>query len=180
MRKSKRNRLLFVIIVSLLISGCSEFFEKDLKSDIVQLNAPADNIVTKYTNLTFWWDFVDRADNYNLKIVSPSFSNIEKIVLDTTLTSNTFTYTLSTGIYEWGVAAYNFSSTTVYSTRKLTIDTSSNLKNINIQLLLPTSHYTKENTVNFKWQLVSQANNYRLKTHIEDCGYMSNFRIIIN
>ena len=47
-----------LILLLLLATGCSDFFEEDLAEKNVQLQSPTDNLETKDTNVNFWWKIV--------------------------------------------------------------------------------------------------------------------------
>ena len=109
------------MVVILMLAACEDIFEPDLEDKIVQIIAPEDGLQTVRQTNTFWWEYVEGALEYNLQIVNPSFDYILKLELDTNITENQFTYTLTPGSYQWRVSAFNFSSATPYTMHTLTI-----------------------------------------------------------
>jgi len=114
---------LMASIVIAMIEGCEDFLETDLTEDKVILMSPSDGIETKNLTLTFWWDKIEGANHYNIQIVSPTFLNIEKLVLDSLTLNNTYETSLIPGDYEWRVLAKNSSSIAYSDTFSFKIDT---------------------------------------------------------
>ena len=104
-----------------MLPGCGDFFETDISNIEVNLLAPADSLVSTTELQTFWWDYIDGAYQYQLRIVNPCFSEIETIIVDSLVNDNKIKCTLSPGIYQWGVRAVNGNSETDFSIRSLTI-----------------------------------------------------------
>ena len=121
MRNSYKNITLILIAMSLL-AACNDIFEDDLTGQEIKLNSPAENDSLISGEILFWWDYIDQENNYhekyNLMIVSPSFDNINQMVVDTIITSNKFEIEISAGTYQCWVFAFNGSSnsdTTIHS-----------------------------------------------------------------
>jgi len=115
-----------ITFVVLLFIGCDDIFEADLSGEVVVIIAPKDELQTEIQSNTFWWDTVEGAEGYNLQIVSPSFDDILRLELDTSIAINQFLYTLEPGDYQWRVCAFNYTSETAYLMHTLTIiDTTS-------------------------------------------------------
>ena len=164
----------FKIFISLclffvLMSSCSEFFEEDITEKTVNLIAPGDYDTTQMLQHTFWWNYVEDAEGYNLLIVTPSFDAVQYLVLDTNITTDQFTHTLDPGTYEWGVSAYNYSSSTEYSIRSLVIDTSSVLTNQVVNVFAPENNLiTNVSEIQFRWQKVLEGADYTITIKKED------------
>ncbi len=151
----------FTILALLIFWKCSDFLEDDLEDSEVFLLAPADSAITALSNHTFLWEPVKDASGYNLQIVSPSFTSIQQIVLDTNISGNQFQVTLSPGEYQWGVVAYNSSSSTLQYYFTLTIDTSGLLTGEQVVLLSPPNNQnTNETNIRFKWEKNPKATSY--------------------
>lgn len=151
-------------VIFLLLTSCSLIIEPDLTQSEVYLVAPIDDLVTNSNVITLWWDYVPDAEKYNLLIVSPGWESIEELVLDTNITSNKFTVTLSPGkTYSWGVSAFNSISSTRYSVRNIVVDSSSNLIYKQVVLIDPSDNYsTNETKIDFSWYQVESASSYLL------------------
>lgn len=171
----KVNKFITAILVALMFASCSLFQEPNIKNSKVVLRAPANGIKTYAQTLTFYWDEVKDADAYNLRIVSPRFDSISEISLDTNLVKNSFVYTLSPGVYEWGVYAYNsaYTSGTSIFTFTITIDSSNNLSNQKIVLDEPGENANLNYIlVKFKWEPLTMATYYTIE--VRDSSFNSN------
>lgn len=153
---------LIIIIVS--FSCTKDFIVKDIKKELVTIISPVDNFKTPNNTITFWWDELEGAETYNLQIVSPNFSSVSSLVLDTVISTNKFTKTLIPGTYQWRIKATNNGGSTAYVTRDLIIDTTSNLGLVSVNLISPTGNYvTQNNNVTFSWNALAAASYYELK-----------------
>ena len=140
---------------------CSDFLEDDLEDVEVILLTPPDNHVSTLSTQTFWWDPVKDASGYNLQIVAPSFDNMQRLLLDTNIVDNQFQFTLAPGEYQWGVIAYNSSSSTYQYYFTLVIDTSGILTGEQIILLSPSNDLNTNHTnILFKWDKNPKADNF--------------------
>jgi len=113
--------LMFSLLVLGVFASCDDLIEKDLEDKKLDIISPADSIETELTNITFLWEDMEGADSYELQIATPSFENALTVILDTTLTDNTFSYEFTPGEYQWRIKAENSVSFTEYLYRKLTI-----------------------------------------------------------
>jgi hypothetical protein len=162
-------KLSIIISISvLLFSACSLIFEADISDSVVNILSPTDSLKTTENEITFWWDKVPDAENYNLQIVSPSWDLIDALIVDTNLSGNKYTMMLSPGDYDWGVSAYNNSSSTSYSVQHLIIDTTSNLTNQRVTLKTPLDNsYTNSKTIKFVWYPLNAAESYDFNIRID-------------
>ena len=155
------NKIIGIILICLLLSACSLIFETDISDSKVTLISPVDNLVTTTNTQTLWWDYVADAEGYNLLIVSPSWDSVVTLVIDSNLTVNKFQVTLSSGEYDWGVSAYNNSSSTVYTIHHISIDTSSDLGSQVVVLKSPAENYnTNDTAFIFAWYSIGAAQSY--------------------
>ncbi len=148
----------------LLFNYCTkDIIAADITKKTVNILAPGNGVHTPYNSITFWWDEVKDADNYQLQIVSPSFTSVINLVADTTVTSNKFTLILNPGTYEWRVRASNNAGSTAYSTRSFVIDTTNDMTNITVALMSPAdSTYSANLSQTFTWASVSNATQYKI------------------
>lgn len=156
---------LTLLFATIYIIACTkDFIVKNIKNDVVTIIAPSDHLVTPYNNVIFWWDELDGAEKYNLQIVKPDFNSVSQLVIDTTITGNKFNYTFTPGNYHWRIKAINSGGSTAYTTRKLIIDTTSNLNLVTVGLITPTNYIvTSNNTIAFSWNPIATATYYELK-----------------
>jgi hypothetical protein len=146
------------------IIGCSAVFETNIENKNVTLRAPADSFRTSLATHTFWWNYVEGADKYNLQIVTPGFDRIERLMVDTNISCNKFSFTLKPGNYEWSVSAYNSAYNTPYTVFALFIDSTTDLSNQQIILNIPIENYaTRNNLQKFKWYKIYNATGYHFE-----------------
>lgn len=158
------NRLLALLCLAVLFCpACKEFIEPSLSKQQISLLAPSDNIETTSYQQTFWWQTHEDALKYRLQIVSPRFDNIQKLLLDTVVKTDKFTYTLDPGKYQWRVRAENGSSQTPYATQSFTIFPAS-LKDQAVQLVAPANAlYVASADVKYDWLKLFGTTQYRLQ-----------------
>lgn len=162
----KYMRLFFVnLLIFLSLISCSEIIsEEDISDKYVQLTAPVDNAQFVSTSVTFSWENLQDATQYQLQIAKPSFTAPLQIVLDTIVTSNSFSYQLPVGQYEWRVKALNGSYSTSYSTRTITIASNDDFQSNTVTLVTPTNNLiTNLASQNLSWQAIIGATNYQLQ-----------------
>ncbi|MCB0401208.1 MAG: hypothetical protein KDD41_03935 [Flavobacteriales bacterium] len=98
----------------------------DISNQQVILSSPADNSITNNDNLSFSWNALLNADDYLIEIHEGSWTG--NLVFGPQLVTSTgYSTTLPEGVLVWGVQARNSTSntSTAFSTRTLTIDTTS-------------------------------------------------------
>lgn len=160
------TKLLAVFITILLIGSCtSEFIAPNITKATMVLNSPPNNFKTKDGSIVFWWNELKGAEHYHLQVVDSNFSYIRRIILDSNVTGTKFSYTLSPGNYQWRMWAVNNSGNSLYtSARNLSIDTTSNLANLTLNLVSPSDNYvTNQTAISFKWAKLSAADDYRFQ-----------------
>lgn len=133
---------LFVILLSLVFIGCVDIIESDLGEKNITIIAPYDSARNDKSSQSFFWedlreDYEVDIEFYNLQIVQPSFDNANRFVLDTNLTTNTYSYSLEAGDYQWRVRAENANTKTPYITHTLFVDSLFDLTNVPIVILSP-------------------------------------------
>ena len=159
-----RNLIIYVSL-GCFLSGCSAIFEKSIANQSIDIYIPADSFKTKLYSQQFYWEKVAGATSYRLQIVSPSFNStsIKRFILDTIMSVNSITVTLSPGEYEWRLRAQNGGSETAYYTRKLFINqTTFDQRPISIKM--PSSSFSSyQRGIPFEWFAVSGAQNYTIE-----------------
>lgn len=157
----KLNTAVLFLIVA--ITACSDVVEDDLSKKTMNILAPANNAINPNYVQTFWWDYLDDANTYQLQIVKPNFDSVLTLILDTTISSNKFSISLLPGSYQWRVRAKNGSSETAFITRNLSVVISS----LSEQTLLtsnPQSGLVSNNLAQmFTWQALFGASRYRMQ-----------------
>lgn len=174
----RKTSLIFIFLFGLFFNpffSCKEIREIDLTNKNISILAPTNNTITTILSQSFWWEEVEGVDYYNIQIVNPSFSNIANLVLDSNITDNLFRFTLQPGEYQWRVKGINGSSQTPYVTFNLKVDTTSNLSAQTILLSTPLNNsYFKAEEVNFSWQILYSALNYKVEIASPNFSTLSN------
>jgi hypothetical protein len=157
-------KLIVLSVVLLCITRCDDIIEKDLSKKTVTLTAPSDGVSTTYASQNFVWETVNGATDYRLQIATPTFDNIEKLLVDAVMDTNVYSYTLSPGKYQWRVCAYNGSTETSYSVHSLTIKDTSDISSQTIVPVGPADNYiSSKSAVQFSWQNLYNATSYQLQ-----------------
>lgn len=158
--------ILLLILPATLLFACEDFIEEDIDSETISLLAPANNLTSIQLTHTFWWDWLDGAESYNMQLVEGSFTSVTKFLLDTTITKNKFQYTLYPGSFQWRVKGMNNGSETYFTTFSLTIDSSLDISSQQIILSSPTDNYITNNpNITFNWNSLLNADNYLIEVH---------------
>lgn len=161
--------MMVLSVVSMICIGCDEVFEDDLSEETVVVIAPTNGLSTSILSHTFWWEPVEDARGYNLTIVSPSFDNIERLIVDTNITGTKFNYTLFPDSFEWSIRAYNGSTTTDYFIYSLVIEQTNDLTEQMVVLRSPSNNTaTNEDTLVFQWYALPGAEYYMLEIKTPD------------
>jgi len=115
----------FVIIIGIagmMLSGCEDIIEVDnISEERVNLLAPADDVTSNSTTISFSWEMMEEAENYQLQVAKPSFEEAIEIVTDTTTNSTQYSDSYSEGNFEWRVKALNSAYETEYTTHSFSI-----------------------------------------------------------
>ena len=158
-------KYVFGFLLVFIFFSCEEvLMEDDISEETVVLLAPADNAQFFSTSVTLTWEPVQYATKYRLQIAKPNFATATEIVLDTELTSTSFTQQLNIGEYEWRVKAINSAYETSYVARRLTVVSNDEFEN-NIVVLNNPSNSLNSNVVNqtLSWNTVIGATSYQLQ-----------------
>jgi hypothetical protein len=112
-----------LLAILLLFISCEELInEEDISKDSVQLLAPTNNSTIDEGEIGFTWKALSGSDDYKLQIATPNFTSAIQVVLDTTISKNSFTTTLIAGEYEWRVKALNSAYETEFITHALVVN----------------------------------------------------------
>jgi hypothetical protein len=117
----------------------------DFQSNIVILNTPSNNLITKIALQSLIWQPIIGATGYQIQIYNES----NAIISDKTVTAANLSYTFLQGNYQWKVRATNGTQQTLYSSRSILVDTTAP----NAPLLSsPTNaSTTTNNDISFQW-----------------------------
>ncbi|OFY66099.1 MAG: hypothetical protein A3H98_11900 [Bacteroidetes bacterium RIFCSPLOWO2_02_FULL_36_8] len=138
--------------------------EEDIENKSVNILSPPENYESASSQVTFWWETLDFAVNYEIQIVTGNFDNIQKVILDTLVSKNKFNYALSNGTYQWRIRAVNGSSKTVYFVQNLKVNSPAILTDIQILMTTPPLNYiTNAKIIYFEWENIPGAAQYRFQ-----------------
>ncbi len=159
------NRLIrisgFLLMAALMTQSCDDIFEIDLSNRTVLLVAPADSVVVQSNNITFLWDTLSGANQYELQLASPNFSDVQVLLLDTVVSGYRYVTSISNGNYEWRLRALNSGYASQYSYRTFQVDTLFGNENQQVQLLLPVNEFVTGNEqISFVWEAFEGAGYY--------------------
>lgn len=171
----------FIGLLFLTFVSCEEIImEKDISKSEVILVAPMNNAQFYSTGVTFTWDLVTDATEYQLQIATPNFTNPLQIVLDTIIEKNSFTQQLPIGNYEWRVRAINSGYNTNYSSRLLSVVSNSEFQNNTLVLNSPANNLiTKISAQNLSWQPIIGATGYQVQIFDANNTVISNQTIMV-
>lgn len=111
------------LIVILVITGCEDIIEvEDISNKTVTVLAPTNSVVLNNTTITFTWESVSEANAYTIQIATPNFENAQQILLDSTVSTTSYTKLLDYNTYEWRVRAKNSEYNTLYTTQNFTVE----------------------------------------------------------
>ncbi|MCF6297912.1 MAG: hypothetical protein L3J08_08020 [Flavobacteriaceae bacterium] len=116
-----RQAGLFFGILLLLISCDDIIFEEDISNSYVKTLAPTSGTNVKAGTISFNWEWVNDATEYQIQIASPSFNDAAQIVLDSMTTNTVYTVDLTANSYEWRIRAKNSAFETSYFTNAFTV-----------------------------------------------------------
>lgn len=153
---------IFFLLVFLVTFSCQkDFIERDISHATIIINSPANSTVTTSNIITFWWEQVDGAEKYNLQVVKPSFTAIQKLMLDTNTTSNKFSVSLEPGNYQWRIRAVNGGGFSPYQTFDFRVDSASNLSSLTVNPVSPANGFlTGSSAVSFSWNPLNTVTYY--------------------
>lgn len=153
-----------VLIIAGLCSCEEILLETDISDEKITLVAPAENAEFFSTGVSFAWEELEDADHYHLQIARPNFENPLQIVLDTVVASNSFSFQLNVGSYEWRVRGVNSAYETAYASRFFTIVNNEEFENNTVVLISPANGLvTKTALQTISWQPVIGATSYQFQ-----------------
>lgn len=159
----------FVLLVIVFVIGCAKWVSVDISDDSTVLISPIENQADSLQKKTFVWEELEGAKKYRLQIASPNFSDISYYALDSLFLGTSYSTSLIPNSYEWRVRGENDDFNSAWSTRNLTILTSTSLANQEITGLTPESGFnTNKMTQNFSWNELVSANEYSVTIVDED------------
>lgn len=129
----------------------------------VNLIYPVEEAVLSNLTTRFEWDTLAHANHYRFQIAAPDFISAEQILLDSLVSENTITTTLSNEKqFQWRVRGENTLGATSYSSRSFTRNDP--LEQWMISLSFPQGEQRLTNlNVFFQWEAAPLAENYQIQ-----------------
>lgn len=172
MSSQLRNILFpFGILFLVILSNCGDVLEDNISNDEVFLRAPGNGVTLDSATVTFWWDHVEGAIDYQIQVVSPSFDSAQYFIADSFLVENQVTFTLGVGEFEWAVRALNNGYETDFFTSSFTVseaavedttDIDISAETIVLNTPLDEASFVEGNII-FWWEEISDANTYDIQ-----------------
>lgn len=96
--------------------SCTEILETDIRDEVVQIIAPSDSCILSDTVLWFSWEAMEGADHYVFQVATPSFTQAERMVVDSVLSQNNLELPMTRGAFEWRIKGVNSAYESAYAT----------------------------------------------------------------
>ena len=156
------KKVIVIFLVATSFISCRDIFEKDLSQETEVLIFPTNGTIQTNTNVTFMWDEVKGATEYQIQVATPDFATATGYAIDSTVDNMDVTFELSPGSFEWRVRALNYASATIYTDPwTLRIDSSYDLTSQGLVLYTPADAvYTNASLLTFTWQDLYAADSY--------------------
>jgi len=137
----------------------------DISDQIVSLLAPSENATLTDTEVSFTWQAITNATQYELQVAFPNFDNPQQFVVNQRFdNADTQSFELLEGVYEWRVKALNDDSETMYSTSSFDVVLGDDLSSQNVNLIAPSAGAVIDsNEINFTWGTLQAADDYRIQ-----------------
>lgn len=161
----KKYNYIILILVFGFVSACSEIiFETDISQSYVNVLAPSQNSNVNSGSISFTWESVEYADNYNIQIATPNFAAAKQIVADSNVVGTNFSWQLLPNNYEWRIRAQNSAFETVYFYNNLMVSEPEDFTDREVILLSPQQDFVSNELAHtLSWESVEGANEYRVQ-----------------
>lgn len=155
--------------------------QSSIKPQKVQLNSPANNLLTNQTNLSFSWGSLSGATRYHIQVDTASFTDTAKLFYNKTIPGQLISVALSRDqVYQWRVRAENDTAQSQWSSiNYFTYDHTSPPATT---LTAPADKQSVTTPVTLQWGNSATATKYRLYVYKSDGTtiYSSTFPTIVN
>lgn len=166
------KKLIIGVFGVLFFYSCEDIVSvPDISDDLIILIAPTDDAILETPEVTFTWEEIDFADQYQIQVATPNFNQANQVVLDTILgdslqTFRNLTTSLVSDNYQWRVRGLNDSFQTDYTTQSFEVaipDTEINLSDLALVIIAPEDNFeTSDTTVDLSWEALEEASLYRI------------------
>jgi hypothetical protein len=152
-----------------------------IKQQTVQLNAPANNLITNQSNISFQWSSLYGATQYRLEIDTNNFANESAVVSNTVIPGQQMNFTFPKDqVYQWRVRAENDTAQSLWSS--INLITYDHTPPGPVTLVSPTNGQTIALPVNLQWTSSVSAVKYKVYVFKSDSTslYNTNFPMQVN
>jgi uncharacterized protein YceK len=152
-----------------------------IKQQTVQLNTPANNLVTNQASASFQWSSLYGATQYRLEIDTNNFANESAVVSNTVIPGQQMNFTFPKDqIYQWRVRAENDTAQSLWSS--INLITYDHTPPGPVSLVSPTNGQTVALPVNLQWTSSASAVKYKVYVFKSDSTslYNQNFPAQVN
>ena len=159
------KKIIIFLPILAIFYGCREIInETDISREVVCVYAPVNMAELTGTDVNFSWCEIEGATSYNLQIARPGFTDAVEIVLDTIISTHSFTKTFLPDDYEWRVKAQNSVYETDYTTCAFTLSDNGDFIQSMVYLESPEDNLiTNQAVQNLIWTAVNNATDYRVQ-----------------
>ncbi|OFY88369.1 MAG: hypothetical protein A3K10_11890 [Bacteroidetes bacterium RIFCSPLOWO2_12_FULL_31_6] len=159
--KNKMIIPILIIIGIVVTTSCEDMIRENMEKKTVSIISPPNNYQSDELSITFYWNEVDGADYYNIRVWDDK--NVLKLDenVDTTIYDYSFPYF---GTYTWQVKAVNSATESPFTTYTIFIDSTSDLSQTTLNLSSPDdNYYYNDMDVVFEWDALYSADDYRFE-----------------
>jgi hypothetical protein len=157
----KTKYLILILILAVIIS-CDDIFEADISNAELVVNYPPAQYSTLQLSLSFDWEAVEGAIEYEIRITTMEDGQYTIIYLDSVVTETSLLISFYPDTFDWSIRAMNYSTASQYASGRLIIADDVSLYGQNVLLFSPADNfYTNEIKICFRWDTIKQADNYR-------------------
>lgn len=157
------NKLIMplLIVMGIFVVGCEDMIEENLEKKAVTIVSPPNNYESTDLTISFQWNEVEGADEYNLQVWNSSGIRLLNTYVDTIIYDYTFPYF---DTFTWKVRAENTATESPYTTYTIVVDSTDDLSTTTLMLSSPDdNYYTSDFDVVFKWDALYSAEDYRVE-----------------
>jgi hypothetical protein len=142
-------------------------YASSITTQQVQLQAPANNLLTNVSSATFKWLKLYGATKYRLEIDTNNFADEKVLFLDQTITALEYPVTFTSNkVYQWRVMALNDTASAKWSViQNITYD---NTPPVEVTLSAPATNAAVASPVTLRWAATPTAVKYQLYVYNSD------------
>jgi len=162
----KKNLFIFLF---LFFYNCDLVFVENISDTTVKTNAPLEGSHLLVGTINFSWENLEDADQYNLQIAIPNFTEATQILTDTIVTKTSYSQYLDAGSYAWRIKGTNAEYETLYIDHDFFIEY--DLSSEEIVLLSPIENSVLiAGNIEFSWEKLDITETYDLQIENTDTG----------